>query len=124
MANDGVFMIYTMTITTGNTTTSGIQLFDRNAIWALVVPSYSSWCVTATCNVRMEGSLNGSTFYGIGYSNSPATATTGFQNWEVAADAGGKMVICEAAQFTPQLRISVTNTATAAAEFYLIGKLI
>lgn len=120
----GSFYIITMTITTDTSVTSGIQLLDRPAIWSLEIPTMAIWCKTATCNVRLEGSTDGTVFRPIGYSNNPATATSGFKNWEAAADQPSQFVICEAAQFPPYIRVSVTQTSTASAEFRLVGKLI
>ena len=120
----GVFYVHTMTMATDATVTSGVQLYDKAVLWSLEVPTMSAWCVTATCNVRLEGSTDGTTYRPIGYSNNPSTATSGFKNWEVGGDTSTAFVICEAAQFTPYVRVSTTNTATVAVAFKLIGKLI
>lgn len=120
----GVFYVHTMTLATDTTVTSGIQLYDKCVLWSLEVPTMTAWCVTATCNVRLEGSTDGTTYRGIGYSNNPATSTSGYRDWEVAVDTTSAFVICEAAQFTPYVRVATTNTATVATEFKLVGKLI
>jgi hypothetical protein len=117
------FYIYTCTLAIGATLTSGINIGnDTPSIWAIGIPTYTAWCVTATCNIRLSGSHDNVTYRPIGYSNNPSTSSSGFKNWEAAADAGNTYVICEAAQFTPYIKISTTNTATVAVEFIVIGK--
>lgn len=71
--------------------------------------------ITATCGMQVQGcdSLDG-TYYTVGYSNNPATATSGFRAWDAGTTTPGSMVICEALQFVPgYAKIKFTATLTA-----------
>lgn len=122
----GTFYIHTATLATDTSKTSALNIqYDRPVLWALEVPTMSVWCKTATCNIRLEGAATETgTYRTIGYSNNPATATSGFKAWEVAGDSNSAWIICEAAQFLPFVKVSVTNTSTASTEFRLVGKTI
>lgn len=102
------FYIYTLTVgVNALSSTSGLNIGnDRPTLWAMEVPSYTAWCITATCNVKLMGATteNG-TYRSIGYSNNPATTTSGFRAWEVPADGSNAMVMCEAAQFSLLLKL-------------------
>ena len=115
--------VYTMTITTGNSITSSLDLGQGE--WtriAIAYPQFTSVFSTEAVNGRIMGAATaGGTFYTIGYSNNPATSTSGFQAWEAAKTSGGSMVICEAAPFSPVIKLSFTATATVAAECYVFA---
>lgn len=116
-------VVYTMSIDSGDAVSAGIDLgkgeFNR---YAVALPQVTQVFSTEAVNARMQGSPDeGTTYFTVGYSNSPATATSGFNPWEAAQDAWGSMVICEAAVFAPHVRLSFTATATAASECYLFA---
>ena len=118
------FYIYTVPVAAGATSSaSGVHIGnDRPTLWSIEVPSYSVWCITATCNVKLLGSVDDSTYRTISYSNNPATTTSGTRAWEVPADGSNTFTLCEAAQFVPYVKVQVTNTATVAVDFRLVGK--
>lgn len=120
------FYIYTLPVgVNAKSSTSGVYIGnDRPTIWSLMVPTATAYCITGTCNVRLLGATADGTYGAIGYSNNPATVTSGFRAWEVpqALAVDNAMIICEAAQFTPWVKVQITNTATVAVDFVLIGK--
>lgn len=118
------FYIYTLAVgANALSSTSGLYIGnDRPTLWSMEVPSYTAFAITATCNVKLLGSVDDITYRVIGYSNNPSTATSGFRAWEVPADGSNAFVLCEAAQFVPYVKALLTNTATVAVEFRLVGK--
>jgi hypothetical protein len=75
----------------------------------------SAMAATTTCGIQVLGSDSASgTFYTVGYSNNPATATSGFRAWDCGTDSPGNIIICEALQFVPGFaKLKFTNTLTA-----------
>lgn len=118
------FYIYTVPVAVNaKSSTSGVYIGnDRPTLWAMQVPTATVWCITATVNVTLLGSIDDVNYRQVGYSNNPATATSGFRAWEVPQGGDNAFVICEAAQFMPYVKIQITNTATVAVDFTLIGK--
>lgn len=120
------FYIYTMTILTNAKSSTSFTYIgnDRPTIWSLMVPTATAYCITGTCNVRLQGSVDGVTPFTIGYSNNPATTSSGYRAWEVPQALGfdNAMVICEAAQFSPWIMPQITNTATVTVALTLVGK--
>jgi hypothetical protein len=121
-----IIQIYTMSIATGASVSEGLNIgngeFTR---FALALPQVTSVFATEAVNTRMQGSPNlGTSWFTIGYSNNPATATSGFKPWEAAVNAWGSMVICEAALFSPYVRLSFTGGVTTQATnaFLFAGK--
>lgn len=116
--------VFTAAISSGTASHSaevdlGHGEFNR---FAVALPAGSSFFSTEVVNCRIQGSPDeGTTWYTIGYSNNPATASTGFTPWEAAQDAWGSMVICEGALFAPYVRLDFTATATAAADCYIFA---
>lgn len=94
--------------------------------YAIMIPSAAAWCATTTCGIKvMASDSQTGTFYSVGYSNNPATSTSGFALWESAGSAsvGGGIVICEALQFAPGwAKLQFTQTATANASFKIFGR--
>ena len=119
----GRINIYTTSINIGASVSVGVNLgngeFNR---FAVALPQVTSVFTTEAVNCRLHGSPDqGTTYFTVGYSNNPATATSGFRAWEAAVLAWGSMVICEAGLFTPYARLSFTATATAAGEAYIFA---
>jgi len=106
--------------------TSAFTVPGEFSHYAIKVPPLSGWCATvACCNVRIMGSDSPTgTFYDVGYSNNPATTTSGFALWEMASSSAisGGIVICEALQFTPYAKLKFTSTATANTAFMIFGR--
>lgn len=106
--------------------TSVFEVPKEFSHFAFSVPTVSGWCVTSTCNIRVEVSdAEDGTFYEVGYSANPATATTGVaaESWGSGNAPGGKMIICEALMFSPgYARLKFVNTATATADFVIYGR--
>lgn len=110
----------TATIDSGASHTAGISLgkgeFNR---FAIQFPSTNP--LTAADDITAQQSTDGGTTWStIGYSNSPATATSGFNQWDCGQDSWGKTVICEAALFATDFRIKFATAATTASEVYII----
>jgi hypothetical protein len=106
--------------------TSAFPISGGFSHFAIMIPAAAGFCATATCNVRVLGSDSQTgTFYPIGYSNNPATTTSGFALWESAGSCavGGAIVICEALQFSPGwAKLQFVQTATAASGFKILGR--
>jgi hypothetical protein len=82
----------------------------------------TSMCAAANCSLQLlGGSSETGTFYTMGYSNNPATSTSGFRAWDCGADSPGKGILCEMMQFVPgyaKLRFLSTCTANTAIEVW------
>lgn len=104
--------------------TSSFTVPGEFSHFAVLIPASSGWCVTTTVHVSVQGSVDNTTFYDVGYSQNPATATSSFALWETVNShaVSGALVICEAMQFTPYAKLRFSNTATAAANFYVLGR--
>ena len=119
---------YSCVVATGATLSNEVDLSASDfTIFGIVVPTNTVWCGTTTCNVRLNMALTpsgtaGQTFYEIGYSNNPSTATSGFKAWEAGADTSAKLVICEAAQFARYVKVSLTQTATVSVTFHIVAR--
>lgn len=103
---------------TGVSVTSAFTVPAEFTHFAVYIPPSTGWCATTTCNVRIQGSTSiDGTYYDVGYSNNPATSTSGYALWEAPSSAAvsGGFVICEALQFVPFARLRFTNTATVVA---------
>lgn len=117
-------VVYTATVSSGTAANSteidiGKGEFNR---FAVGLPAGSSFFATEVVNCRIQGSPDeGATWFTIGYSQNPGTATSGFIPWEAPQDAWGSMVMCEGALFAPYVRFSFTAAATAAADIYLFA---
>lgn len=114
----------TMDAASDTSLSSAFQVQGEFSHFALEVPSTSGWCVTSTCNIRLMGSQSETgTYYNVGYSNNPATSTSGFSLWEVPQSAAlGGIVISEGFQFVKWGKLQFTSTATAATDFILYGR--
>lgn len=103
---------------TGVSVTSGFTIPTEFTHFSLYVPPSSGWCVTTTCNIFVQGatSIDG-TYYDVGYSQNPATATSGFPLCHTANSVAvsGGFVIFEGPQFIPFMRLRFSNTITVAA---------
>ena len=118
-----VVTVYTANIATGASYTADIAIgegeFNR---FALGLPQVTSVFTTEVVDTTMQGSPDsGTTYFTVGYSNNPGTATTGFTAWGSPQDAWGSMVICEAALFAPMVRVKFSVAATASASVYLFA---
>ena len=104
--------------------TSAFTVPGEFSHFAINVPAMSVWAATIACgNVRVLGSptLTG-TYVPVGYSNNPATTTSGFAVWEsgMTACISGGIVICEALQFVPYAKLQFTGTMTAATSPFIV----
>ena len=104
--------------------TSAFKVPGEFSHYAIKIPPMSTWAATVACgNVRVLGSdtLAG-TYYPVGYSNNPATSTSGFAMWETGMTAciSGGVVICEGLQFVPFAKLQFTGTMTAAASPFIV----
>ena len=92
--------------------------------YAIQMPA--SFAITASCGLKVLGSDSATgTFYEIGYSNNPATSTSGFAAWSSAGSCAvsGAIVICEALQFAPgYAKIQFQQTATANTNLQIYGR--
>lgn len=118
-----LIQIFTGTVSIGASVTTRFDLgkgeFTR---FAVALPQVTSVFATEAVNCRMQGTVHsGTAYFTIGYSNNPATTTSGFRAWEAGYLAWGSMVICEAALFAPSVRLSFTALATQAASFYIFA---
>lgn len=118
-----IIQIYTANIATGASYTDGVDLgngeFNR---FAIAFPQVTSVFTTEAVDTTCQGTPdNGTTYYTVGYSNNPATATSGFKAWGAGQDCWGSMVICEAALFTPKVRIKFSSAATASGACYIFA---
>lgn len=117
--------VYVMTaaIDSGASHTAAVNLgqgeFNR---FAIQFPSTNP--LTASGDITSQQSTDdGTTWSTIGYSNNPATATSGFEQWDCGADSWGNTVMCEAALFATDFRVKFATAATTASEVYiLLGK--
>lgn len=114
----------TATITTDASHTGSVDLgsgeFNR---FAIQFPSTNP--LTASADITCQQSTDGGTTWStIGYSNNPATATSGFEQWDCGADSWGNTVICEAGLFAAgSFRVKFATAATTSSEVYiLVGK--
>lgn len=116
--------IVAATIATDGSVTSGFHVPGEFSHFSVMIPTATAWCVTATCQIRILGADSATgTYREIGYSNNPATATSGFRAWDTGGDGSGKLVICEALQFAPGFaKIQAVNTATASTEFVVYAR--
>lgn len=124
MANFVKIGTFTMNAASNTSLTSVLTIPGEFTHFALKVPS-GTWAATATNNIRCLGSDTATgTYYQVGYSNNPATSTSGFALWEVANSAvvNGGWVIGEAFMFTPFAKLQFANTATASTNFTLYGR--
>lgn len=115
--------VMTATIASGASHTAGIDLgggeFTR---FAIQFPTTNPLAAAADISAQGAVTVDG-TYATIGYSNSPATATSGFKAWGAGRDSWGSMVICEAALFTRYFRLKFGSAATTASEVYIhLGK--
>lgn len=107
--------------------TSAFKVMGEFSHYAIKIAAQTTWSATAACgNIRVLGSdtLTG-TYVPVGYSNNPATTTSGFALWETGMTAcvSGGVVICEALQFTPFAKLQYTGTMTAAVgQFVIFGR--
>lgn len=116
--------LYVMTavISSGASHTAAVNLgqgeFQRFAI------QFPSTNPLAAADITAQQSTNSGTAWStIGYSNSPATATSGFEQWDCGQDSWGNTVICEAALFATDFRLKFGSAATTTSEVYiLLGK--
>ena len=107
--------------------TSAFKVPGEFSHFAIKVATMTTWAATIACgNVSILGSdtLAG-TYYPVGYSNNPATTTSGFAVWEsgMTACINGGIVICEGLQFVPfaKLKFSATMTASVG-QFVVFGR--
>lgn len=127
MANFVKIGTFTMDAASGTSLTSALRIPGEFSHFCLQVPSgATSWCTTTTVNIRALGADSAAgTFYQVGYSNNPATATSGFALFEIANSAciNGGRVISEGFMFTGDYaKLQFSNTATAATNFTLYGR--
>lgn len=117
---------FTMDAASATSLTSALQIPGEFSHFALQVPSgATTWCATTTVNIRVLAAVSSTgSYYQVGYSNNPATATSGFNLWEVGFSAArnGGMVICEGMQFAKYAKLQFSNTATASTDFVLMGR--
>ena len=94
--------------------------------YALAIPTVASWCVTATCNVKVQvASSTADTFFTVGYSANPATSTTGItaEDWATGISPDNQMVICEALMFSPGFaKLQFVSTATLTTDILVYGR--
>jgi hypothetical protein len=115
--------VMTAAIAVGASATTGIDLgggeFTR---FAIQFPTTNP--LTGAADISAQGSYAlAGTYATIGYSNSPATATSTFVPWGAPQTSWGSMVICEAALFTRFFKLKFSTAATAAGEVYIhLGK--
>ena len=109
MANFVKIGTFTMDAASGTSLTSALRIPGEFSHFCLQVPSgATSWCTTTTVNIRALGADSAAgTFYQVGYSNNPATATSGFALFEITGDYA---------------KLQFSNTATAATNFTLYGR--
>lgn len=105
--------------------TSALPIPGEFTHFALQIPS-GVWGATATNNIRIKGAASAAgTYYQVGYSNNPSTATSGFPICEIANSAvvNGAYVISEAFMFVPgYAKLQFANTATISTDFVLYGR--
>jgi hypothetical protein len=116
-------VVYTATIGVGASASAEVDLGDGEFNrFAVALPQVTSVFTTEVVDTTMQGTPDdGTTYFTIGYSNNPATATSGFRAWEAGQDAFGSMVICEAALFSPKVRLKFSSAATAAGDCYIFA---
>lgn len=118
--------VFTMDVASGASTTSAFRIPGEYSHFMLQVPSgCTTWCTTTSVNIRiLSGDTATGNYYRVGYSNSPFTATSGFNLSEipqsVAIDGGA--VIIEGLMFSKNAKLSFSNVATAATNFTLFGR--
>jgi len=116
-------MVYTANIATGASYTADVDLgkgeFNR---FAIGLPQVTSVFTTEAVDITMQGSPDdGTTYFTVGYSNNPATSTSGFKAWGAGQLSWGSMVICEAALFAPMVRVKFGSAATASGNVYIFA---
>lgn len=126
MAMFGKIGVFTMDVASGASTTSAMQIPGEFSHFMLQVPSgATTWCSTTSVNIRLlAGDTATGNFYQVGYSNSPFTATSGFNLSEIPQTAAinGGAVIAEGFMFSKFAKLSFSNVATAATNFTLFGR--
>lgn len=116
------FFRQTWSVAVDDETTSEIELAD-GLLYTLEVGASTNF--SAAGNLKMAvGQVSGGTFFTWGYPNNPNTATSGFNAWEVPEDASGMAVACEPAQFGKFAKLVLPSTATVAADYTLVGRVI
>lgn len=109
-----------LSMATGASYTSHVNLgegeFNR---FALIFPSTNPLAAAADINAQLSDD-GGTTWYTIGYSNNPSTATSGFKAWDCGQASWGKAVMCEAAIFARDFRLTFGSAATTAATIKVI----
>ena len=109
-------VVYTAGLATGASATTAVNLgegeFNRFAVYLPSGPTDTF--TTEAIDITFQGSVDGgTTWHTIGYSNNPATATSGFRAVEAGRDSFGSAVICEAALFATDFRVKFSSAATA-----------
>lgn len=114
---------YTDTVAVGASHSAGINLgngeFQRFVIY--FGSTFQSKFTSAAFDIKPQGSYDGGTTYvDIGYSNSPASATTGYVLADIPRSCTtGGAVICEAYAFADYARLKMSVAATQVATFYV-----
>lgn len=125
MANFCKIGTFTMDAASNTSLTSALPIPGEFTHFALKVPS-GVWGATATNNIRILGADSSTgTYYQVGYSNNPSTATSGFPICEIANSAvvNGGFIISEAFMFVPgYAKLQFVNTATISTDFVLYGR--
>lgn len=116
-------LVLTASIAAGASATTGVDLgggeFTR---FAIQFPSTNP--LTALADITAQGAVSqNGTYAPIGYSNSPATATSTLVMWGAPQGSWGDIILCEAAMFVRYFKVKFGTAATSASEVYIhLGK--
>ena len=112
--------VITVPIAAGASHTTGFNIGDGEYTrFGIGFPSTNP--LTASADITAQQRFaDTSTWFTVGYSNNPATATSGFKAWSAGRDSWGNVVYCEAGELANDLRIKFGTAATSASEVYVI----
>lgn len=119
----GRLVVYTAPIATGASHTNSVNLgqgeFNRFCVYLPSGPTDTF--ITEAVDINFQGSVDGgTTWHTIGYSNNPATATSGFRAVEAGRNSFGSAVICEAALFATDFRVKFSTACTVGTDAYYV----
>lgn len=116
--------VTTATIDSGASHTAGVNLGQGEFTRFAVQFPDTSPLTSADAEINAQNSLDGGTSWStIGYSNNPATSTSGVTavtKWAAPRESWGNTILCEAALFATDFRLKFNTAATTASEVYVI----
>lgn len=114
-----------VTATISGTVSDPVDIRGWNHV-AFEIPTISSYCVSATANMYVQGSsvvtftsASGGTFRRI-VDVGVYSASSGLQDWEVPEFTGNRIIVCRPATRFNYVKVELTKTTTAAMSISVI----